>query len=355
MKIINIVTYHRAINYGAFLQCFALQKKLRNNGYDVYILDHQPIADKKRYRLIQFNSIKELIKSIILLPQNMIKKHNFKKDYCLIRMTKNVKSDIAITGSDQVWNPILTGGKLDRYFTLEEVDADKKISYAASIGDEGVVKEYADDFKKILRRLDYVSVREEKAKNALRPLGKKKTEITIDPVFLLSKNEWEKEIKERSKKTTEGNYILSYFIGATSQQYKALSKISKNTNLKVISYSAIQKEKDVYKHCYTDGPFEFISKLQKSKLVITSSFHGTAFSIIFHKNFYVLMPNSKKRDRIDTILKLVGLTDRIIETEDDINKITLDDIDYTKPQIKLEAAKLKSYAWLKKALGGQNE
>ena len=346
---IGIITFHKSENYGAYLQCFALQKTLKDLGYTPSIINYETAADIERYKLISTKSPKKFIKSLILYIPNKKRSKSFKeaqKRYNL--STKNELFDVAITGSDQVWNPNLSGGTIDLYFTLKKINAKKKISYAASIGSEDSVAKIPNAYKDIAKNLDSISVREIQAKKAFSQITEKRVEVTIDPTALVKKNIWLKLIEDIPKDETA--YIFSYFIGIRKDQARTLAKICKNLNLKTLSFSQIPKEKHIYKYCYTEGPFKFLARLRDAKLVITSSFHGTILSIILHKNFYVLMPDPKKRSRMDNILKLTGLTNRIIETESDIEKINLDDIDYSEPQKKLDKLRKESLDWLKNAI-----
>lgn len=349
MKKIGVITFHHSLNYGAYLQCYALQSALSAMGYKSSVIDYETPADIERYKLLSFSSPKKAIKSLLLYPVNKSRQKSFDDAMKKIRLTSpSAKYDAAITGSDQVWNMYLCGGAIDPMFTLEKVNAERKLSYAASIGDESAVKKYPNEFKELMNGLDYVSVREQQAKNALEKVSSKNIKVAIDPTALLIKDEWAKKIADIPRNKEE--YIFSYFIGIRKDQKKALAKICKKLNLQTTSFTQLPKEKYIYKYCYTEGPFSFLARLRDSKIVITSSFHGTILSIIFHKNFYVLMPDPKKRSRMDNILKLVGLTDRIIETEADIDKINLGDIDYSEPQKKLDKLRQESLDWLKNAI-----
>lgn len=346
---IGTITFYKAMNYGAFLQCFALQKVLKGLGHDTSVIKYENPLDIERYKNFSLRNPKGIIKTIVSFRSMNSRRTNFRKAQALLSLSSISEDfDVAITGSDQVWNPNLCGGRIDEYFSLEKINAHKKVAYAASIGEESVVRRQSDSFEKLLNGIDYISVREDQAKKALQDVSNKEITVTVDPTALLNKEEWLSAINHI--KNDETPYILSYFMEIRRNKARALSTISRKTNLKVISYSQIPIERHIYKKCFSDGPFEFLARLRDAKLVITSSFHGTILSIILHKNFYVLMPNKKRRSRIDNILELVGLTDRVIETEEDIDRITLKDINYAEPQRKLNALRQESLDWLKDAL-----
>lgn len=355
MKKIGVITFSKSLNYGAFLQAYALQRALIYEGFDASLIDYETAADAKRYKLIDTRSAVKMVKSLVFLPINYRRKRSFRKCTKLLRYSsKNDFYDVAICGSDQIWNPVLSGNDIDPYFSLEKINSRRKVSYAASIGNESVVRQKEAEFKAIMNRLDYISVRELQAKKALGEVTNKPIAVTIDPTALFTREQWLKAVEK--EKIDKNQYIFAYFIGLRKEQTNLLNMICQKTGLKALSYTRKPSSRMyMYKYCYMDGPFKFLSRLRDARLVITSSFHGTILSIILHKNFYVLAPDPKKRSRMDNILKLVGLTDRIIENEKDIEKVNLNDIDYTEPQNKLDNLRNESLEWLRSAVGIEDE
>lgn len=351
MKKIGVMTFSKSINYGAFLQSFALQKVLKEQKMDPSLIDYENPIDVKRYRLICPQTPRALVSSVVFLPIVYLRKKHFRKATKLLKYTPvDAKYDIAIAGSDQIWNPKLTGGKLDEKFFLEGIDADKKISYAASIANEEVITEKKQEYKSYLEKFDYISVRETSTKDKLSEYINKPIFVAADPVLLLTKDEWGDIIRDKTADTKP--YIFTYFVGDIKrEECGPLAQVCEKLNMECVTYSKKPLEKHVYKRACCDGPLEFLARLRDAKLVITSSFHGIVLSIIFHKNFYYFLPRADKRSRVDSILNKLGLTDRIIETKDDIDKINLEDIDYTEPQKKLDELRHESLRWLKKAIG----
>lgn len=351
MKKIGVITFSKSLNYGAFLQAYALQTVLKNLGTEASLIDYENPVDKKRYNFFSFKTPRSTIASFIFLPIMMRRKRSFRRATKRLRYTPiNTEYDIAITGSDQVWNPELLGGKLDKLFFLEGIDAEKKISYASSIGNEEMIEEKKDEYRQLINKLDAISVREISVSKKLSKIIDKPIFITADPVFLIKKEEWS-EVIENKKKSAKP-YVFSYFVGGIKKyEAESLAKVCERLKMDCVSYSKNPIEKHIRKYAFTDGPLDFLARLRDSKLVLTSSFHGIVLSIIFQKNFYYFLPRADKRSRIDSILKKLGLTDRIIETEDDIDKINLIDVDYTEPQKKLDEFRKESLDWLKKAIG----
>lgn len=350
MKKVGVTTFSKSLNYGAFLQAYALQIVLKNMGLDASLIDYENPVDKKRNRIFSISSLKLIIASTIFLPIMIKRKNNFRKSTRQLKYTPiNTKYDIAITGSDQVWNPKLLGGKFDKVFFLEGIDAKKKIAYAPSIANEDLIEKRKSEYKQFINRIDAISVRESSAKEKLSKYIDKPIFVAADPVLLLTKEEWEKVIEDKAPNNKP--YIFTYFVGGIKQdEAQALARVCEKLNMKCVTYSKKPTEKHIYKYGFTDGPLDFLARLRDAKLVITSSFHGVVLSIVFHKNFYYFLPRSDRRSRVDSILNILGLTDRIIETKSDIKEINLHDIDYTDAQKKLDKLRNESLNWLKEKI-----
>lgn len=347
MKKIGITTFYNAINYGAFLQCFALQELL-NEKYDVHIIDYKNKKITKDYKLIKTNNIKRTLKSFFFIISNIIKKRKYSN--CIRKFIKlspiDDNYDVVIAGSDQIWNIELTGG-VDEIFTLRKYKGIKKISYASSIGNENLIQKEANVYRNIIENIDYVSVREDSAKEELNKISEKNVVVTLDPTLTLSKEKWDKYTTESRIKE---KYIFSYFVGVCQENYDALEKVSNKLGLKVLSYSENPKEKNKLKNCYADDPFEFITKIKYSDFVFTSSFHGTVFSIIFNKKFVCMLPKNKS-NRILNLLEKLGLEDRIVRNIEDVVNFNYNkEIDYSKVNEKLEKLRTESINWLETAI-----
>lgn len=343
MDKIAFITFHKAYNYGAFLQTFALNSVLSGK-YDCYVYDYTCKKIKNDYKLIKKNNFKKMVKSLLYLTKNYKRKQNF--DKCINSSFKFVNNDndlsLIIAGSDQIWNIVLTGG-YDKYYSLEAFNSIKKISYASSVGDERLIGNNKDIYKKMIEGIDRVSVREESAKKELSKISDKKVDVCLDPTLLLSEEDWKKYLK---KPKYNSDYIFSYFVGVTKNNYLVLDKLSSKLQKKVLSYSENPKESNKLDCCYTDDPFQFITNIYNSSVVFTSSFHATVFSIIFNKEFYCMIPKNKG-NRIINLLNKLGLNSRMINEVSDLEKIDFNKkIDYSKVNSILESERKKSLDWL---------
>lgn len=363
MKKIIITTFQGAHNYGAFLQAFALQTKLQDLGYNVRILNYKKkyISEEPPYHFIKSN-IKWTIKAAIdtLLHYKTKKKRydSFNIDIeKYLRLTKKIDNveefskmltnEILITGSDQVWNPLLTNGIDDVYF-LNIPNNNVKISYAASLGNPHNIDNYLLKFKDVINGIDKISVREKNAEDYINSITNKKISTTVlDPTLLLTKEQWDKVLRKEDLPNEE--YIFAYQVTPDEDYYKIVNKISKETGLKVVNFNNdIHFENEI--NYFTKGPLVFLVLLKNSKYVITTSFHATSFSIIFNKKFLVVTPK-KNGNRVTNLLSMVNLEKRSLNNIDDLKKINIDDvINYNKVNDILSKERIKSCEWLKNSI-----
>lgn len=334
---VGVITFHRAINYGAVLQMYGLQKKLESMNIEACVIDYRCKYMEQKYDSKHRLSIKNHIKNIPLLIKkrnytkkkilfrNFVEKYCKKSDMCCnLDELKNVEKqlDFIITGSDQVWNNNITN--LDYTFFLDFVEeSKKKISYAASFGLSEISSELEKQYKKMLKSFNSISVRENIAQKLVKKLGVE-AEIVVDPVFLLSKNEWTKLVTTNNYKKP---YILIYSFKGDKYLVSQAKILAKKFNCEIICISETMKRKFGIKYIDNASPEEFISLIYHAKFVLTNSFHGTVFSIVFNKPFIVeLFENAKGRNsRIENLLFGLQLEERIysenmrIEQLSDIN------------------------------------
>ncbi|OPZ93062.1 MAG: Polysaccharide pyruvyl transferase [Firmicutes bacterium ADurb.Bin419] len=357
----GILTFHDANNYGAVLQAYGLQETIASFGIDTEIIDYVQPYIIGRYRPVRVDktNIAAFLKSILstaLHYKNFTIKQKkfdlFRKEFLKISDSKYFKSDsidgyeVYIAGSDQIWNFKITN--YDDVFFLKFADGKaRKISYAASIGHNNLNEKDLMFLKEHIDCFDYISVREASVIPLLNEMTQKELVNVFDPSLLLQRNEWNK-INPNS--FNNKNYIFVYSISASNKIDEVVNKVSKFYDSEV--YVLTDKlTVDVKNHirCRDIGPVEFIDLISNSKLVITDSFHGTAFSIIFEKNF-ISVPNEVGSSRIKDLLKLLNLESRVINEPEEIDGQYTFDIIYEMPRKILESERDKSINFLKNAL-----
>lgn len=339
MMKIGILTCHDVYNYGATLQAYALCKYLNTEAGQAELINYEP---EYLYRLIDFmrvdaprwqkNFITRWCYRIYVFPNNlqMLRKYinykRFNKKYLRISSPKIKnngelkflnKWDICICGSDQIWNSATYPLGEDSAYFLEFHDG-TKIAYAASFGGKTVSELGRQNISAYLPKFKAVSVREKSAVEILKQFGINAVHV-VDPVFLISKNEWEK-LAKRPKGVPE-KYILAYGYDNSEEFSEAVSRYSEMTGLPVVS-----SKTRVFRNA---GPQEFIYLVKSASMVITTSFHATAFSVILHKPFTVAKTqNEDLFERIESILDMSGLENRKYSELKDRSNWNLEEKDF---------------------------
>lgn len=343
---IKTITCHDVYNSGASLQAYALEKYLQEMGHEVEIIDYKPDYLSGHYKLATVsnpkynNSLILKITYILLkLPGRLwalrTKKvfDDFREKYLRItdkRYTSNEElkknlpdADIYIAGSDQIWNATFQNGK-DKSFYLDFVPDNKiKASYAASFATDTFPEEIKEKTSNMIKRIDYISVREKSGLNILKDMDINNAKQVLDPVFLLNKEHWE-SICNNSINKNKQKYLLVYDFDNNPLIKEIALKVSKEKNLKIYT---------IFKSNYSDkvlsniGPIEFLSYIKSAEFVISNSFHATAFSIIFEKNFIVVNRMEKINTRMRDFLLDLNLSKKLVDKNYNFENI-LSDINY---------------------------
>lgn len=324
-NIVYLITYHKSINYGSVLQCYALSTYLSNNGYETYVINYQNDNQKKAFSLYETNSgIKSFIKNTyrffhrktyhnkIHKFSDFIEKHISETQpfYTEEELFILGKTDSAfVTGSDQVWNTDCVD--FDKNYMLGFVDNKKRcLSFAASTNLTSIEKNKTL-FIENVKDFSAISVREKDSALALSKLLNKDVFCCCDPVFLADLGDWESLALESNIKLPE-EYVFCYFIGRNNKMLSYAKRIAKETCKKLVIIN--DNISNLFVRCikkYDCGPSDFLKILKNSSYIITDSFHAVCFSIIFRKNFYVYS-NNQVSNRINQILSVTGLRDRKI-------------------------------------------
>lgn len=316
---IGILTFHRAHNYGAMLQTYALQKYLNKLGHKVYVIDYFPLSFKRTYRR-NFPALPrnpfylcKILKDELFIHKDRIKRYdsfsNFMESNLNLYPYKDGfdghEFDHIFIGSDQVWNKTLFRG-FDKMFWGTGLKC-KYSSYAASMAWYRPEKEEISIFLRHIENFNNISVRETDAMEYLKQITTKKINVVCDPTLLLSEEEW----NDLSNKTIETErYVLCYNLVRSAECYKLAEAIAKERGCKVLHLVASANISNPEGALTTAGPQEFLSYFKQAEYVVTSSFHGTVFSLIFKKQFYSLTP-SKLVGRVASLLNVLNLQDRM--------------------------------------------
>ena len=328
---IGIITLPLHTNYGGILQAYALQTVLERMGHEVEILEEP--HEYKRASLKRY--IKRVLKKCIgkrsvinyegfmrkWQPKVAIDIDEFIKTYIHRRIVKyntlrEGEYDAFVVGSDQVWRPSYNQHLEQAFLNFTENWKNvKRIAYAASFGVDNweFTKEQTEECKRLVQKFDFVSVREDTAVNLCKEHLWIEATHVLDPTLLLSADDYQKLIGEL--KISDTPYMFSYLLDESEEKINILNDVSNKLNLPV---KKIKLEKDISKISMSrlkslkyPSLQEWLASFAQADFVVTDSFHGTVFSIIFNKPFVVLPNKGRGVARFESLLKAVGLENRI--------------------------------------------
>lgn len=392
-KKVGLVTCYFKHNYGSMLQAYATQKILDDNNIPNETINIDNNIDFKKgkrnyylHQIFNYNFIKskfgmlklkldkklnkELGKNINIRTkkyETFKKKFHLTKPYQtyeeLTKLCQERYSDV-IVGSDQLWLPV---NVVADYYTLSFVPEEvNKISYATSFGVSEIEPKYKSLYKKFLDRINHLSVREESGVNIIQNISTNKAKLVCDPTLLLTKKEWEEIVPE--KRIIKEKYILCYFLGKNIEHRKFAERLKQETGYIIVSLNHADeyvKYSDTFADIkpYNIGPSEWINLIKNAEYICTDSFHGTVFSLINNKNFYTFRRYKatnkvSTNSRIDSLLSIVDLKERLLDGTEEISSILNLEIDYTKVNKKLSTFRKTSKKFLLDALtykGDNNE
>ncbi len=355
---VKIITCNRANNYGARLQAYALWRHLTDCGHEAEVIDYCPPYLDFYVRLMYFppNSVKEWVKLIVRYPERRCKIRKFSRleefSNTLTALTpKRYRSidelrdnppeaDVYIAGSDQIWNTTFTNGH-DPAFYLDFGGQDiRRISYAASFATEGVADQHTSFLRKHLKKLDAVSIREESGLKITDSLGIP-AQICCDPAFLLDADEWD---KISANDPVEDRYLLVYDFERSNEVKVVAKKIAKERGLKIytISERPLRYADRDYSDC---SPATFLWLIKNAGCVLSNSLHGTIFSIIYGRDFYVVNRTDGLNVRMADLMKRYGQEDHLVSADSD-ETLFKKHIDYKAITDKLSQDIASSKEWL---------
>ena len=366
---IGILTQPLQINYGGILQAYALQEVLRRMGHDVKTIDIRMFSTNKLTFRLLLSFFVSILKKYILRKDVAIKfRKGMTKEQYLIRSSnirpfveanisrtssiyslrlldniQNEEFDAIVVGSDQVWIPSFLP-----YYMLSFTEGwnIKRIAYAASFGHSNwrISQEKTVECIKCIKTFNAVSVREESGISLCEKYLGIEAQLVLDPTLLLNSSDYLKIIKPT---VVSSDYIFSYILDTVSSKNKIAYELSKRMGCKLVSPIGEECGDDSIVRPAID---EWINGIANAQFVITDSFHGTVFSLIFHKQFAVMGNPQRGLTRIESILKLFGCEGRFLNDVEQISNVLDEKIDYGIVSKKIEELKQVSMDFLKDAL-----
>ena len=341
---IGILTWTRYWNYGTLLQAYAIYTAVRECCADTYLIDYAPSAKSKLYNQIRYlnspllylGKIRSTLYDKLIADKSSLETKR-KKMRCFIEsntvMTetastpeelKNVTAgfDTLICGSDQIWTPVSFHPE---YYLSFAPDSVRKIAYAPSFGVNRISGGKKKIIAKLLRRFESLSVREEQGREIVRQLTGQDAFVAADPVLLLSREHWE-SVAVRPRMTEP--YVFCYIL-QSEKVYPYAKEYAQKNGLAVRAINESRKETGAAADeiIADDSPEEFVGLIQSAEMVVTDSYHGLLFSLLFHKQVRIIRRFSdssgfSQNSRIDSILNIIGkpyeVSGGLINSYDDI-------------------------------------
>jgi hypothetical protein len=359
---IGILTFHCAHNYGAVLQAYGLKEVLKSLGHSVEIIDYRPkyFANKYNPFAFQNSSFYDFLRSVLgkyrIIPTLFWQlKRNIGFNNYINRVLKPVRIDLEktdnefdvfIVGSDQIWNPNITGKCFDKvYFGEFKASSKKKIvAYAASAGGYTFSVEEMKQLKELFSKFHRISVREETLKDKFSCLGVGAVEQVLDPVLLATGDVFKKISNHVVRK---GKYVLVYQVVVDPETMRIAKDIAMKLDADVVELTAKVSFSFSFHKDQSAPPNKFIGYFNNAEFIVTTSYHGMVFSILFGKPFYVVSLDSNHDNRSRSLLISLGLEDRLIPKFLYPKSLK---IDYTLTNMKLDKLRQNSLDFLVGAL-----
>lgn len=367
-KMVGIMTFHASHNNGSMLQAYAFQKVLKDKfNLPNEIIDFSNHNQQRMYSILYFpRTIKQVarIGLNLLYYQKLKKRYNdfeeFSNKY-LVLSSNRIKTsegllacdnryDVVVCGSDQIWNT--KAQDADKAYFLPFVKSSKKVAYAVSFGATNInTISDVDEYARFINDFSALSVREYNAKKWLEELTTIPVEITADPTLLLNTEDYlplcsETGIKEK--------YIFWYTITYTKKSIEYILEVSKKLSLPIYVIDAKEwTRRNLAKYgiklAPKGGPSSYLSCIKNAELVLTSSFHGTIFPVMFRKNFWYLKKINfdSKDDRASFLLTQLGLLDRFVNLVDVGNLDLSEEPNYTDVSSKIDELRERSMKFIR--------
>lgn len=360
-------------NYGSILQAYALQQELNSipnisyeiiNQYGKKIASVDNLLDKiktlgfcktaqrvvwkfgmKKLRNRSTNTQKFIDKRLKVSPKQYTEKNIAEA---------NSEYDGFVCGSDQIWNPTLT--ELDSMYWLGFSDDRKlRFAYAPSIGVDDVSDKEAKTIQKNLNRFYAISCREEAGTQLLnRIIGKQVCETVLDPTLLVDRKIWDQMCPVFRSEP----YIFVYMLRGTKEQRQIIERFAESVKMKIVTMPFMEAEYPVWydfkfgdKKIWDAAPDEFVSSIRNAAYVFTDSFHSSVFSILYHVPFFNFPKRGKAQmSRIKGLQNLLQIDSRMVNSEDDVNRVAQKQIDWETVDNILEEARKQSRNYIRNIL-----
>lgn len=388
MKRIGIVSCYFQHNYGSMLQALATQMALDKLNYENETVDISGFNHEiKKAKLLYFakaSLTSDILLSKLGMAKNVLIKKFSKNEYAAMSRIRAEKFDdfskkwfrkspkytskkelgdsckenysSVLVGSDQLWLP---GNIAADYYTLNFVpETVNTIAYATSFGQSSLPKDSARKAALFLKKIRHIGVREESGQKLVKELAGRDVPVVCDPTLLFTGGEWLSIQKDEP--IVEDKYILCYFLGNNPPHREFAKRLRQATGCKIVALTHLDefvKSDEGYadETPYNVDPADFLNLIRNATYVCTDSFHCSVFSMLYKKVFFTFRRYARKtksstNSRLDTLFRLAGVSGRILEGTEDIQKCLSMEIDYDRVHQNFAKIREESYQYLQNAL-----
>lgn len=359
---IGLYTIHATNNVGAMLQTFATIKTLQEMGAEVEVVNlYTREEEEQNHNRRKVSPFKAILRAgyILLHPQMRVMERHFEEFHSSMPLSKRYYSaeeymkspliyDIHLVGSDQVWN-VQRGYNHSRFYFLDYLPREAcKKSYAASFGNTESVRDIIP-VSQALKTFKAISVRENNSVSLVKGLTGKECTQVLDPTLLLNSVQWDKEIS--NERIIQNPYIFYYGVNSDNNTWNIIQRAKKELNIPVVGYPGPIPSKYRFDRYILDGgPLQFINLIKYAELVITSSFHGLAFSVNYGKKFMVVKYGTRM-ERMESLMRILGVENSIVQTADEASSLINREKSNSMEKC-LAAERKKSLDWIKREILG---
>lgn len=331
----KIITCHYAYNYGAVLQTYALCDYLNDQGVNTEVINYRPYYYQGSTKCK--NKLRLLIRKIVRIPDNIKSEKIFYgflkehvpmtaeyKDYEALSVA-NIRADIFVAGSDQIWNFNLPNGLEPAFYLDFAKDYQLIVSYAASLSTEKLTDKQILFLRAKLQKFNFISVRESTGKKLLDSAGIKNVQIVADPVYLLDPKQWE-EMEMCPQYKPKGKYILVYAFNRQKNIFQAAKELARKEGYMVYSVNTFWEDyfQGMDHYYWNCRPEEFLYLIRHAELVATNSFHGLSFALLFNRPVALYEKDDSGNSRMTDLLDCLKIkSDVCIKKEECLSIKTL--------------------------------
>lgn len=393
MKKIGIVSCYFQHNYGSMLQAYATQMALDNLGFENETIDISGFNKEIKIAKLKYFAKASLTSDILLskigMAKNVIRKKFSKNEYgnlskvrhetfdkfakenfTLSRKYRSIselsqscsqKYSSVLLGSDQLWLPANIAAN---YYTLNFVPTDvNTVAFATSFGQSSLPKDSRKKAEVFLKKINHIGVREKSGQALVEDIASRKVPVVCDPTLLFNGEDWDNI--QSLEPIEKDEYIFCYFLGNNAPHREFAKKLKAQTGCKIIALVHLDEfvkcdEQYADQKPYDVDPADFLNYIKNAKYVCTDSFHCSVFSTLYKKDFFTFrryMGNTKQstNSRIDNLFDMLGLQNRLLNGDEDIETCMNIQTDFNEVEEKLHEVRQSSYEYLRKALGASNE